>query len=430
MMNAIELIGQSRTPDGLTQSRYPSHLPQFIPLFSLIWVGMLHDLWWYRGEEEFLREHLDGMRGVLGWFERRISPTGLLGRLDWWNFVDWTEEWRSGVPPQLTDGQSAILSLQFAAALREAVDLEEAIGVPEHAARYRELAKRIAGAVHTLAWDSGRGMLADTPRRNTYSQHTNIFGVLTDAVPASEQKALMEKVLNDATLTQASFYFRFYLFRAMKKAGLAERYIEQLKPWQTMLDLGLTTWAETPEPTRSDCHAWSAHPNFDLLATVAGIQPAAAGFRKVLIEPHLGPLSRVEASMPHPLGEISVRYARDGEKLDTIITLPEKLSGTFRWGGKEVPLQGGTQKLSLPSPEFRLRTADLGLRVDPTLRSAEAAGAARGLTRLHQCDRLSDRPWSPRLLGRAFQPKFPAAFRVPSPGPCRRGRKVGHTTKE
>jgi hypothetical protein len=348
MKNAIELISESRTPDGLTQSRYPSYLPQFIPPFSLIWVGMLHDLWWYRGEEEFLRAHLNGMRGVLSWFEQRLAPSGLLGRLEWWNFVDWVPAWGSGVPPQEADGQSAILSLQFAAALREAADLEEAFGVPEHAARYRALSKKIAEAVRARAWDAGRGLLADTPARKHFSQHTNIFGILTDAIPAAEQKAVMEKVLADASLRQATFYFRFYLFRALRKAGLADRYIEQLKPWQTMLDLGLTTWAETPEPTRSDCHAWSAHPNLDLLSTVAGIHPAAAGFGKVLIEPHLGPLTQLEAAMPHRLGEISVRYRRAGEKLEAEITLPEKLTGTFRWTGKEVPLRGGKQTVSLP----------------------------------------------------------------------------------
>ena len=53
-----------------------------------------------------------------------------------------------------------------------------------------------------------------------------------------------------------------------------------------MLNRGLTTWAETADPTRSDCHAWSASPNYDLLSIVAGIQPAAPGFKRVRIEPH------------------------------------------------------------------------------------------------------------------------------------------------
>jgi len=138
--NAIESLNESRTPDGLTQSRYPSFLPQYIPPFSLLWIGMMHDLWWYRGEADFLRQYLPGMRDVIGWFESRLAPSGLLGRLEWWDFVDWTKDFEDGVPPQEANGQSAILSLQFAAILREAADLESSFGSAEKAEHDRKLA--------------------------------------------------------------------------------------------------------------------------------------------------------------------------------------------------------------------------------------------------------------------------------------------------
>src|SRR5208337_3344319 len=60
--NAIESLDESRTPEGLTQSRYPSRLPQYIPPFSLFWIDMMHDLWWYRGDKDFLRGYLPGAR--------------------------------------------------------------------------------------------------------------------------------------------------------------------------------------------------------------------------------------------------------------------------------------------------------------------------------------------------------------------------------
>jgi hypothetical protein len=347
LKNAIESLGESRTPEGLTQSRYPSFLPQYIPPFSLFWIGMMHDLWWYHGDVDFLRGYLPGVRDVLGWFEHCLSPSGLLGRLEWWDFVDWSRQFEDGVPPLESDGQSSILSLQFAAGLRDAADLEESYGSKEEAERDRQLAPRIATAVYRSCWDPARKLVADTPVRQTFSQHANILAVLEDAIPAADQPAVMKTVLSDPSLTQATYYFRFYLFRAMKKAGLGDEYAAQLGPWRHMLALGLTTWAETPEPTRSDCHAWSAHPNFDLLATVAGIESAAPGFREVAIQPHLGPLTQLKATLPHPAGDIAVSYQRKAQALAADIILPGKLSGWFYWNGKKVALHAGEQHLDM-----------------------------------------------------------------------------------
>jgi alpha-L-rhamnosidase len=71
-------------------------------------------------------------------------------------------------------------------------------------------------------------------------------------------------VAGDQSLVQCSIYFRHYLHSAMNKAGAGDRYLDMLGPGARMLDRGLTTWAETADPTRSDCHAWGASPNYVL----------------------------------------------------------------------------------------------------------------------------------------------------------------------
>ena len=152
---------------------------------------------------------------------------------------------------------------------------------------------------------------------------------------------------NVPPMAQATYYFRFYVARAMVHAGLGDLYIAQLDPWRKMLALGLSTWAETPEPTRSDSHAWSAHPTFDLLTIVAGIAPAEAGFKSVEITPHLGPLRQVSASMPSPRGLIQVSYDRTPQGWNARLELPEGLSGILRWQGRRVPLHPGVQVLTL-----------------------------------------------------------------------------------
>jgi alpha-L-rhamnosidase len=353
MRNTITGFDDSRVAEGLTQSRYPCSSMQIIPPYSLFWVAMVHDYWMHRDDAEFVKSFLPGIDNVLNWHEKYIDSTGMLGQNPWWNFVDWAWPWDrnkgiGGVPSLDNKGHSSILTLQYVYALNYAAQLNDAFGRKYFADHYRKLADSLKKSTYKLCWDEKRGLLADTPDKTSFSQHANVLAVLVDLVDANDQQALVEKIIAEKDLTQCTFYYRYYLIRAAKKVGFGDRYIEMLQPWRDMLKIGLTTFAENPEPSRSDCHAWSASPNYDLLATVCGIMPAEPGFKSVRIEPHLGPLTWVEGKMPHPLGEITVRIERDGKSnVKANITLPPGLSGKFIWAGKSVDLKPGPQMITL-----------------------------------------------------------------------------------
>jgi alpha-L-rhamnosidase len=220
-------------------------------------------------------------------------------------------------------------------------------------------AEGIIDAVRRLAWDGVRGLVADTPAKQRFSQQANILALLAGAVPGSQEKAVLDRILamprpsiRDAGrrgsgfqgVARASVYFRFYLSRVLEQLGEGERYLPELEPWREMLDVGLSTFAEIPSAgTRSDCHAWSAHPSYDLLRLVAGLKPGAPGFATVRVEPHLGTLDHLEASLPHPRGPVSVSYRRDGRALEVRVTLPPGLAGEFSWRGLTRALQPGEQ---------------------------------------------------------------------------------------
>jgi hypothetical protein len=356
MRNAIELYDRSRIPEGLTQSRYPSLSPQLINTFSLFWVDMLHDYWRHRRDDAFLRARLTGLEAVVAWFEARIDPaTGLLGPLPYWTFVDWAKEWGwneaagiGGEPAGAHTGGSTIVTLQYAGTLRRATELCRALGRDDLAPRYERTAAGLLAAVNRHCWDESRRLYADTPAKDTFSQHANVFAVLSGAVTGDAARDLIQRTAADTSLIQATTYFRFYLLRAMKAAGLGDQYLAGRGQWRDMLARGLTTFAEKPDPTRSDCHAWSATPVYELLATVCGIEPASPGFATVRIEPHLGHLQRASARMPHPRGEIAVSLRRAGAGLHAEITLPDGVTGDLVWAGRTVVLRPGAQILDLP----------------------------------------------------------------------------------
>ena len=344
---AIEQFDASRIPEGLTTSRYPSALPQIIPPFSLVYVLMVSDYDRHRDDSSFVRQRLAGIRGILDWYAARIDSTEMLGPMPYWNYLDWANGWDGGVPPGAIDGHSAAISLLYAYALARAGELETHVGVEAMAAEYRRRAARVLAATRARAWDARRQLFRDAIEGAAYSQQTNVLAVLAGAVARADRRGVMERVLADTNLTRATYYFSFYLFDALREAGLADRLIEQMQPWREMLRLGLTSTPENPEPTRSDSHAWAAHPNYFLLSTVLGVQPVSAGFRTVRIVPVLGPLRRAEGRVPHPRGDIDVLLTRVGRSgLRAVVTLPTGLSGELVWADRHVGLHPGRQELS------------------------------------------------------------------------------------
>lgn len=348
MRKAITDFYHSRTPEGLTQGRYPSNRLQIIPTFSLFWVSMVYDYWMHKRDDAFIQQFLPAINEIMTWYESRIDKeTGMLGPMKWWNFTDWDNFNGWGVAPGAENGHSSIISLQYASTLKQAAELFAAFGKKEQAKQYNTLSKEINKSVSALCFNEARGLYADTPDKNSYSQHAGIWAILSGAVEGKKAKKLMSFLLTDTSIGQVTFFYRFYLTQAMKKAELANLYYNQLKPWRDMLALGLTTFAEKPEPTRSDCHAWSASPNYDFLSTICGIMPAAPGFRKVKIAPALGELKWVAGSMPHPDGMISVNIKRNssGKGIIAFVMLPEKLEGVFVWEGRTIQLHGGMQQI-------------------------------------------------------------------------------------
>jgi hypothetical protein len=346
--NNLDNARQSIAMDGLTMSRYPSGLHQFIPSYSIWWIASLHDYWMMRDDAEYVAAQLPHTRLVLDFYERRLGADGSLSRMPYWFFTDWADGFQGGVAPVLPDGQSSVQDLHLLAGLEAAAEMESALGMEAFAERYRALSSKIRSGFRAKYWDEGRGLFADTSRKEEFSQHANILAILTRMVEGADAARLMDRLLEEPGLTRASVYFRYYLNMALSASGMGDRYLDMLDIWYTHLANGLTTWAESPEPARSDCHAWGSSPNVEIFRTVLGIRSGSPGFRSVVIAPAPGELKELSGSMPHPRGDISVKYAvgADGG-IRAEITLPPATDGTFVWRGRSVPLRGGAQTVTL-----------------------------------------------------------------------------------
>ena len=108
--------------------------------------------------------------------------------------------------------------------------------------------------------------------------------------------------------------------------------------------MGFKTTVELPEPSRSDCHAWGAHPVYHTFASVLGIRPDGFGFHAVRIEPQLGPMPWGKGTIPHPNGSISVAIERAGGRHRGVINLPPGVNGTFVEGSQVRELHPGENR--------------------------------------------------------------------------------------
>ena len=349
--NALMQFDESRIFEGITHSRFPTSLDQFIPPFSLYWVDMVNDYWMLRDDPEFVRQFLPGIEQVLQWYTNHIDrSTGMLGPVPYWNFVDWATDWpwseekrAGGVPAGGQEGGSSILTMQLAYALDKAAELFNFFGFSAKAEYYTNEAAGLKKSVYDKCHDASGGYISDSPEKKEFSMHAQIFAVLTNTIPETEQQSFTLKFMNDTSLIKPTMYFRAYLAQALRKTGLADHYAETLGLWEDMIRKGLTTFAENPDPARSDCHAWSASPNYDMLAAIAGIRPGKPGFKSVIIEPAMGKLRFIRGKMPHPAGVISFDLKKDGESgIKGEINLPQGLTGVFKWKGKTQSLSGKT----------------------------------------------------------------------------------------
>lgn len=265
--NAINHFHWSMMETGLTQSRYPSRQAQVIPPFSLWWVVMLYDAWMHDpgfDPSPYLRSAHNVLAAYRGLLDTAESAA-------FWNFGDWIPNWKWGVPSGAQRAEMHLILLSIASwclAKLEGGTPEVIRPVPE----------------------------PNQPKTEHAEALWRYWQVLAGKEPDPWDTDMAER------LVKCTYFWQFYKHEARMPAD----YLAELGDWKGMIERGLTTTPETPEPTRSDCHGWSAHPALGYFLHVAGIRSTSPGWMTCAIAPRPGPLRSFRAKVPHPAGPLTV----------------------------------------------------------------------------------------------------------------------------
>ncbi len=316
--NAVDLLSRAVLGDGLVSSRAPSREQQTIMPFHWFTMMLITDLVmhdpdskWGPGTE--LTAIWDRMwQGAEEWMTgfRKDDEHGS------WFFGDWVPTWQTGAPPNGRFHPQHVLTRQVVWDLRRA-----------------------------LEGKAGTEDLPDLTKDLTLDQNGLAVGLKgKPAVPTSEHAEALRRYREwafgksgaawpDAGLLtdRTTLYFSYY--RHLVQTGTS--YSELVEPWRRMIAMGLSTFPETEDNPRSDCHAWSAHPILGFMQRVAGVRSIAPGWAKTLVAPNASDAREFRAVIPHPSGDLVVE--RRGDRLEVESPVP----CVVEWGGRRAERPAG-----------------------------------------------------------------------------------------
>ncbi len=344
---AMSVYDYDRRDNGMVGMNFPTRGTQESSTYTMCWIMMFKDYLMWHDDLAFLKARMPGVRSALMGLALYENADGLLEDLPGWSFMDWVEgagPFKDGVSPNGCPGEgvSTLNNLQYLLALQSAAAVDAALGEDLFAEQWRRKAAKIGKALVATCWDAGRGVLADRPQKDRFSEHAQCMAILGDILTPAQRASALAALEKGEGLSRTSSYFAYYLFETYAKCGRADLIRKRFSYWRDYVAWGARTAFETQhQDSRSDCHAWSACPLYFFHSAFAGVKPDAPLFRKVRVAPQPAGLKQIRAKTPHPKGFVETDLAFDGDKVSGSVKLPDGITGTFVWKGREIPLQSG-----------------------------------------------------------------------------------------
>jgi alpha-L-rhamnosidase len=321
------------------------------------------ELYQYYGDDQVLRELYPTQKRLMDYYATRFTAAN-----------DYTYSSNLGeygaFKTELVDPVTPVINNQYYFYFADYMAKVAALlGDTANANKYRALANAVLAAFVAKYWNSGTGAFTGDPNNPTALAGINVesvnalalaFGMVPGATPADKsanQARVAAAVADDLKANgdhiQAGVYGLHYLFSALDQYGytdLAYSAATQTTPpsYGDQIAQGATSlwelWETTSEGQFSHDHHYFSSIGTWFYQGLAGIRPAAPGYRSVSIIPHIpsnlatssvpasvadeltgtkSTLDRASASIRTPRGLVSSAWRRtSGGRIDLRVCLP------------------------------------------------------------------------------------------------------------
>ncbi|MDQ3813192.1 MAG: hypothetical protein M3347_04480, partial [Armatimonadota bacterium] len=319
-----ELVGW-KTPDGILWGAVPTG--RFAESYrefpaqsqAAIAVG-LRDFWMQSGDRSFLEAVYPAVRDYL----LRLYKQDADGRVE--HRGPWKTAWGPGTQSWYdwgTEPDAALMDQTwYASSLQTLAAFAQALGKTEDAAECNTRWERIRQFLPQW-WDDKQGGYRSPQFTFAPDPRGNALAVCAGVAPAAHQESLAELL---RTRTTNSIYMEKHVVDALFRldrpdlalARIRQRYAFELaSPYTTL-----------PERFGEDSnHAWGVGPAAALIREIVGLKPDRPGWQQFSIQPADMAIARCAATVPAPLGALSVTVERSEERWTLEIICPSGATG-------------------------------------------------------------------------------------------------------
>ncbi len=224
----FQLVQQGPFGDGMLRMFFPgsdfidprTKIAMAIPQHALVWASRVMEYYRLFGGADFLRRLYPTLRDLDGWCRRHVNVEGLLDRLPFFNWLDWT--------PVDMRGANLGTNAFWLHMLDDLAEMAGILGVPSEGAAWAGKAAALRETLRERYWNAERGLFVDSIYRGRQtgvaSEIGNAAALLFGVLPAGDPRTARVAAhlgANDRSIAPATPLFFHYVAQALFEAGTA-----------------------------------------------------------------------------------------------------------------------------------------------------------------------------------------------------------------